>query len=67
MDKGYIEKRKEELTEEFKKGQEALSELQGQANKVSEQMKQIQGAYAELVNQEKELTNGDSKKDSKKK
>jgi len=64
MDLGYIEKRQEELKGEFDKGAKALQELQKQANGISEQMKQIQGAFIELENQKKELDNG-GKKDKK--
>ena len=65
MELGYIEKRKEELTEEFDKGAKALQELQTQGNKISEQMKSIQGAYAELINQQ-EVLNGSPKESTKK-
>ena len=55
MDKDYIENRKKELAGEFEKAANRLKELDEEAKKVTDVVKRIQGAYAEIMEQEKKL------------
>ena len=47
----YLNKRKEELEAEFKKGAEALQELEVKAREINSKLALIKGAYAEVNNQ----------------
>jgi uncharacterized membrane-anchored protein YhcB (DUF1043 family) len=65
MDKKYVEKRKQELEAEFKKGAQLMDKLvaehkavQAKITELNTTLLRLQGAYAELTSQDKEVVNG---------